>query len=258
MLIGVNVTSAASFRQAQEFRNDGLVDFYEIMVDNFLHLDPEAVARQLDGQPVSFHIMSSRFLHREPADLDALAKRIRLWIDELEPLYVSDHLAIHESNGQLLPELVEVDYTDRSMLGPVERWQELLGCRLLLENFPSGSAEGAGQIEFFEELQQRLGVLPLFDLSNAVIGQHNGGARAQDWLESGLQLSACHISGYRPAEIDGSFLLDSHDRPVSAESWMLLSEAHGGGRSPATLVLERDGPTDPAEWATDLRRARVP
>jgi uncharacterized protein (UPF0276 family) len=206
--------------------------------------------------PISVHIMSSRFLQLSPAALDRLAGKLRLWLDALHPLYVSDHLAVHELNGQLLPELAEADYSDHGLFHAIERWQELLGSQLLLENYPSGSAEGAGQVAFFAELHRRLQVHPLLDFSNAIIAERNGGARAHDWLEGGLPIGACHISGYRPAELDGEFLIDSHDCAVSPASWQLLEHSFGRGRGPATLVVERDGQLDHASWAADLRRAR--
>ena len=256
MLLGVNITSAASFRSAQRLGSQGLVDFFELLVDNFLHLSPEVVARDADGRPVALHIMSSRFLHRDPVELSDLSTRLRHWIDVLDPLYVSDHLACHEVGGQLMPELIEVDYRDGTVVDAIARWADMLGTELLLENFPSSEAAGLGQVDFFRELTRDGVASLLLDLSNAIVAEMNGGACAGAWVSSGIRPAACHISGYRPSDVDPEFIIDSHDGPVSAESWRLLADVTARHGAPGTLVVERDGIIDEASWAYDLRRAR--
>lgn len=256
MLIGMNITSAASFRKAEQYWNTGLIDFFELLIDNFLHLDPTVIVRGLGGRPVALHIMSSRFLHRSPDELAPLAERLRALIAVLRPLHVSDHLAVHEVKGQQLPGLMEVEYTDGSVLELIAQWRDMLGQELLLENFASSSAAGADQVGFFEKLQVQVGIPPLFDISNAIVSAENGGAKAHAWLNSNLRLTTCHIGGYRPSELDPSFMIDSHDSPISTESWQLLAEVQRVKGAPATLVIERVGMPDDECWADELRYAR--
>lgn len=256
MLIGVNITSATSFRHAERFWHDGLIDFFELLIDNFLHLDPKLIARTLDGKPTALHIMTSRFLHRNAEELDAIAHRLRDLCDILSPLYVSDHLACHELKGQLLPELVEVNYQDEELVSSIARWRDLIGAELLLENFPSSGPEGKGQVDFFKKLHHQGIALPLLDFSNAVISENNGGDAVESWVGAGLPLTACHISGYRPSAIDPEFLVDSHDCAVSERSWRLFERSAQLNELPHTLVIERDANLDEAAWIADLRRAR--
>jgi uncharacterized protein len=256
MLLGTNVTSAANLRDGERFFAAGLVDFHELLIDNFVHLDPNAVARRLADRPVGLHIMVSRFLDRDRDELARLGNRLRRFVRTLRPIYVSDHLGHYEVDGRLLPELVEVDYNDRSLFTAIARWQDMLACTLLLENFPSGSDNGRGQVEFFEELTRQVPVLPLFDLSNAVIAEKNGGAVTEDWLCSSLPLSACHISGYRTSAVDPDLLIDSHDCAIAEDSWRFLSETLSRRGAPDTLVVERDVQGDTENWAADLRQAR--
>ena len=257
MLLGANITSASSFRCTERFWDEELIDFVELMVDGFIHLDPDEVACELRGKPVAFHIMTSRFLHRSSDELKRLARLVRLWIDRLRPIYVSDHLGIHAINGQLLPDMMEANYADPNLITLIARWRDLLDCKLILENFPSVSVGYTGQVGFFETLQQRTGVEPLFDFSNAMIAEMNGADEARAWLNSSIRFSACHISGYRAAECDSRIIVDSHDCEVSADSWMFLQDAILRGKAPETLVVERDVRLSQASWGADLRRARI-
>lgn len=257
MLIGVNITSAAGFRRAGQFWDDGLIDFFELLIDNFLHVEPGVLAAGIRGRPVAIHIMSSRFLHRRADELAPLAERLRALSREFRPLYVSDHLACHEIAGQALPELTEVDYDDAALISATARWQDMLGEPLLLENYPSGGAAGIEQVRFFAELHRAGAASPLLDFSNAVVAEKNGGAASRDWVTSGLPLTACHISGYRPSDVDDTFFVDSHDCAVSAESWDLFAAALRQRGTPGTLVVERDERLDEDSWADDLRYARA-
>jgi uncharacterized protein (UPF0276 family) len=258
--IGVNVASAPSFAAASAFARDGLVDMVELVVDNFLHLDPEPVARQLGGMPVALHVMASGFLDHPEGELRAVAARLRAWIDVLRPLYVSDHLARHVDRGRHLPDPVEADYDDSgagaAVVAGVARWQEMLGQPLLLENYPSSGAAGRGQVAFFAALDRRCGVRPLFDVSNAVVAEANGGDAARLWLSAGLRLDRCHVSGYSRHDLGRTVLVDSHDQAVSPTSWALLDDLQAAGHRPASLVVERDDNLDDPRWADDLVRAR--
>jgi uncharacterized protein (UPF0276 family) len=259
--IGVNVASAPSFAAASAFARDGLVEMVELVVDNFLHLDPEPVARQLDGLPVALHVMASGFLDHPESELRALAARLRTWVAVLRPLYVSDHLARHVLRGRHLPDPVEAGYDDDSegagLVAGVARWQEMLGQPLLLENYPSSGAAGRGQVAFFGTLERRCGVRPLFDVSNAVVAEANGGDAARLWLTAGLRLDRCHVSGYSRHDLGRTVLVDSHDQAVSPVSWALLDDLWAAGHRPASLVVERDDNLDDPRWADDLARARA-
>jgi uncharacterized protein len=257
VLVGINVTGRPALQRLRRFLADGLADFAELMLDDYLHLDPSCVARELRGCPVAFHIMASRFLDRDEDELAVMASRIHRWIEALGPLYVSDHLACHETcDGRLLPQVVEPDYSDATLVRRAALWRDLLKHELLLENFPSASEAGRGQVRWFEAFLREPGLGILFDASNAMVAEGNGGDSARSWVDSHMVIRACHVSGYRPSESFRSFIVDSHDCRVSEQSWTLLTEIAAGGRLPPTLVVERDDNLEDASWAEDLQRAR--
>jgi uncharacterized protein len=254
MRLGANITRNANFKMAEVFNRSGHLDFYELLLDNFLHLEPAQIRRRIGDTPVSFHIMGSRFMDRDESQLAVMAERIRHFTAALEPLYVSDHILRWTLGGQLMSDAIEIEYDDESNLRRVAKWTEMLGCQVKFENFASCSQEGAGQLDFFRAMKAELGVEPLFDYSNAVVAELNGATPAVEWIESELDLTTSHVSGFRMT--DGSLYIDSHDVKVGEESWELIRSADSIGKGPATLVIERDGVVDQDEWESDFRFAR--
>lgn len=151
MLIGVNLASPHSLPVVRALLRQGEAEFCEILVDNFLHLDPESLRIEIGSVPTAFHVMWSRFIERDSADLRALAMQLRRFMDVFRPLYVSDHLARFTHAGRRLALLAEVRYRDdyASICSRVHLWQEFLGSQLLLENFPSVLGQDANQPVFF-------------------------------------------------------------------------------------------------------------
>lgn len=60
MRIGFNFTRSEVLPIANKLLNDGHINYYEILIDNFLHLDPHELLATIKC-PVAFHIMRSRF-----------------------------------------------------------------------------------------------------------------------------------------------------------------------------------------------------
>jgi len=176
----------------------------------------------------------------------------------MEVLYVSDHLLlVHDDDGRRLPQMREVDYSDARLVARAVEWQDRLGTPLVVENFASESTAGRGQVDFFAELWRSAGIRPLFDVSNAIVAELNGGDPAGRWLEAHVPLDTCHISGYRASSVDPHLYVDSHDTPVSDESLALLDAVKDAQGPPRTIVVERDGMLQPDSWRSDLARVRA-
>jgi len=252
MLVGVNATSPATFARCDELWERGDVDYIELMLDNFVHLDPEMILERLAGRAVAIHIMSSMFLHKDAAEMESLARTFCRITDRIDPLYISDHLGLHELEGSRVPEMIDVDYTDRTLLDRCAAWQDALGRQLYLENYASQDATEGSQVAFFEELERRTGVRVLLDVSNAVIAELNGGCKASSWVTADVRIDACHISGFRASDEDPSLFVDTHDVRIDPRSWELLDDLVKAGREPHTLTAERDGPCSMTDWALDL------
>ena len=176
MQIGLNFTLGNTLDLVQRLIREGEVDYCELLIDNFLHVPPHELAGAFDC-PIGFHIMFSKFLESDPEYLESMAARLRTYIDVLKPMYVSDHVARFNHNGRQLYHLAELDYRSEydAVRQRVERWQEKLGQRLYLENYPSIMDSGCDAPGFFERITQETGGGMFFDASNAVCAHHNCG-----------------------------------------------------------------------------------
>jgi uncharacterized protein (UPF0276 family) len=254
--IGANITRASQLGEIGRMLEEGTIDFVEILLDNFLSCDPVSIRRALRTDNIGFHIMRSRFLERDEGELRELGHRISAFIQEIGPRYVSDHLAVFSSDGQLMPMIGEIDYDAAdAVLERCRRWQGILGCELLLENFPS-QFEGAAQIDFFQALtgQSMLGLL--FDISNAEVAAGNGGPDIAAWSERIRHVRHFHVGGFSAGETSG-ILIDSHDRPLRPSTKQAVIKALNWSESPIrTLTVEYDHDIDYHGWTRDIREIR--
>lgn len=259
MKLGANWTSPRHLPVLKALLDGGAIAFVEIMVDNFLHLSPDALAAAFPGVPLSFHVMNSQFIRRDDAELAALAKKLREFVRVLKPLYVSDHLAVFTHGARRLPFPQEIDYARETALvvERVKRWQDLLDMPVLFENYPSILESGRAQPRFLETLLERTGAGLLLDLSNAVVAHANGAAPLDEWAALAPRAEHFHAAGYRPAQTAPDFLLDSHDGALSADTLAFLRRVAPLTRGrDSTLVIERDAQIAVDTWTGDLAAAR--
>ncbi len=241
--VGINWLSPYTLPTVRRLLDEGVADFCEIMVDNAVHLPAAKIRAALGDAPVALHIVTSNFLTKSSAELQDMARHLRPWMSELQPLYVSDHLS-------------QLDYQAdfETTCERVSEWQELLGTKLLLENLPSMSAAGAGQAEFYARLMQETGCDLLFDFSNAYIAEYNlsllssrrkpgssNKSAFSEWYPLIEKAKHFHVAGYR---IDPATQLatDTHDTPISEEVFAMM-RAHFSylpGVRERTIVFELD------------------
>ncbi|MCU7926978.1 MAG: DUF692 family protein [Candidatus Thiodiazotropha sp. (ex Dulcina madagascariensis)] len=262
MHLGINWTSAASENVIRNLLENGDADFCELLLDNFIHLKPSSVREALGDVPVSFHIMRSRFLERDKDNLLQIAKRIRLWIDQLNPIYISDHLAQFTIDGRTLPLLAELNYDTcyPDVRDRVLFWQDILHSTILFENFPSTLDTDGRQVDFYTNLLEETSCGLLFDISNSVIAELNCDAKTAQWLPLVSNNHNFHIAGYRTTDGTPQLAIDTHDVPVSEKSFSFSKEVLLSSHTDdfqKTLVLERDANINYNSWADDLHKLRT-
>lgn len=258
MLLGFNFTLNGTLGMVQQMLQERQIDYVELLIDNFLNMDPKELADAF-ACPVGFHIMLSRYLENDEEKLKKLADRIRIFIDELKPIYVSDHILYFTHHGRQLYHLGEIDYLREyaSVRDKVIRWQDMLGSRLYLENYPSIMDGGWDAPAFYERLSQETGCGVLFDASNAVCAMHNCGAPLDLWRDIIESTPHFHVAGYGEAYIEERVKVDSHDRGLSADSLDFLRKMRSSFDKPgATLTYERDFEIDYESISADLHRLR--
>ncbi|MDY0071642.1 MAG: methanobactin biosynthesis cassette protein MbnB [Thauera sp.] len=258
MQIGFNYTLGDTAPLVRRLLASRRIDYVELLIDNFLSVPLEDLVEGF-GSPVGFHIMFSKFIESDEAALENMARRLRVLIDRLNPLYVSDHIARFTHDGRQLYHLAEIDY-----IGDYERvrrrvdwWQQKLGCQLHLENYPSIMDGGYDAPHFHERLHRDTGAGVLFDVSNAVCAHLNCGVPLQAWEGIIEASSHFHVAGYNLSILAPHLVVDTHDHALSDATLAFLERYRTRFDTPgATITYERDDNFDESEIDDDLDRLR--
>jgi len=222
------------------------VDWFEVLSDHYLGVG--GVRRRLlerlrGAHPVALHGVSLSIAGSEPLD-DTYLEALRALAAWVEPLFVSDHLSWtalggHESHD-LLPVACNAEVLAH-VATRVERVQERLGRRLLLENASAYVAFRAREMEeadFLAELCRRTGCGVLLDVNNLVVNAANLGCdpkRALAVLPADA-VGYLHLAGHA---VLPDVRIDTHDADVPSAVWALFEEA--ARRFPgAGVIIERD------------------
>jgi hypothetical protein len=258
MKIGFNFTLPGTLGMVQQMIRERQIDYVELLIDNFLHVPPREIADAFDC-PIGFHIMLSKFLESDVETLTKFGARIRTLKDALDPIYVSDHLLYFTHDGAQLFHLGEIDYIGKydHVRERVELWQEMLGTRLYLENYPSIMDGAWDAPAFYERLTRETGAGVLFDASNAICAQHNTGAPVEQWKNVIEETRHFHVAGYGAAFIEPRIKADSHDRELADDTLEFLNRMRKSFDKPgATITLERDFDIEYDSLSVDLQRLR--
>jgi hypothetical protein len=225
---------------------DGLdVDWVEVITENFFGRGgrPTAVLERLRrDMPIVLHgtslgIGSTDELSEDYLDrVDELCRRI-------EPAWVSDHLCWGTFGGHYSHDLLPLPYTRESLdhvSERVQRVQERLGRRILLENpstYVSFEASEMEEWEFLTELCERADCLILLDINNVVVSSINHGFSPERYIDAvpAERVWQFHLANHSDR---GHWRLDSHEGPVPNVVWHHFERA-----------LERFGPVSTlVEW----------
>src|SRR3990167_4547356 len=203
----------------------------------------EAVRRRY---PVALHGVSLSIGSADPLD-PAYLERLKALADRIDPAIVSDHLCWTGVEGGQLHDLLPLPFTEeaiRHVAGRVERVQESLGRRILLENvsaYVTYRHSTMPEWEFLAAVAERSGCGILLDLNNVYVNAYNHQFDPFEYLRRipGGLVGQFHLAGHTDM---GGYLFDTHSRPVIDQVWALYREA-----------LTRWGPvTTLIEWDEDI------
>jgi uncharacterized protein (UPF0276 family) len=214
------------------------VDWFEVVSENFMdsrgrprHVLDEIVARY----PVVAHGVSLSIGSTDPLDRDYLA-RLKRFVDEIDPAWVSDHVCWTGVAGLNTHELVPIPFTEQSLAHVVRRIrivQDVLERPLVLENpssyvtyVDSTMTEWAFLARMAEEADCGL----LLDVANVRVSAFNHDFDAVEYLRAlpHERVVQMHLAGHTELE---THIVDTHDRPVADPVWelyALASELTGG------------------------------
>ena len=227
------------------------VDFVEVISENFMVAGgrPRALLRDIRARyPVALHGVSMSIGSADGVDGAYLA-RLRALVDEIEPLFVSDHLSWTRIDGFSSHDLLPLPYTREALdlvCANIGRAQDALGRAMLIEN-PSTYIDFAPadmtEWDFLDRLCARTGCGLLLDVNNVYVSASNHGFDPVAYLD-GLphdRVRQIHLAGHSQGK---ELLIDTHDRPVPGSVWDLY--AHVMPRlGPVATMIERDDDIPP-------------
>ena len=225
------------------------VDFFELLTDN--HLADGGYARQQAyavrrDYPVTLHCVGMSLGGTDAIDFGYLNK-IRKLADELEPVYISDHLCWTSFERQHAHDLLPLPYTEEAVhhvSGRIQEIQDYLGTALVVENvssYLSFECSILQEWEFLTAVSETSGCKILLDLNNIYVSQYNNQVDARAYIDNIplASVAEIHLAGY---EDKGAYLLDAHNHTVSAPVWELYEEVVRRDSSIPTVI----------EWDNDL------
>ena len=233
------------------------VGWLEIHPENFL-ANPHAREVLLDiakNRTLSVHTVGVSVGSAEGVDREHLSRVVAL-VDEIDPLFVSGHLAWSTHRGRFLNDLLPIPYDDealRTVVAHVDEVQDALGRPYLVENpasYVGFDGSTMTEVEFLAELVARTGCRLLCDVSNVYLSAVNMGYDPYDYI-GGLPAGAVaqlHLGGYtREAQDDasaGELLIDAHASAISEPVWELYAYTlRRVGARPTLIEWDAELPT---------------
>ncbi len=201
--------------------------------------------------PISLHGVGLSLGRADDLDAGHLAQLCDL-AAEVEPLFVSEHLAWSAYSHRHVPDLLPLPLTDASlsvMCRHVSRMQEALGRRILVENPSNYLLFDKAQIpepEFLNALASHTGCGLLVDVNNIYVSATNLGRDACAYIDSldTERIEQFHLAGHAPAkDCSEPLLIDTHNKPVHDKVWELFAHAiERHGARPTLFEWDSDFP----------------
>ncbi len=227
-------------------REQRALDWFEVVSENFVALGGprRAMLERLRAEhPIALHGVSLSIAGSDPLDDDYL-RGLRALSDQIEPVFVSDHLCWTTLGGHQSHDLLPVALTTRVLehvAARVVRVQDALGRRILLENasgYVAFRGDELDEAEFFSELCRRSGCGILLDVNNLYVNAQNLGVDARRYLStlSPESVGYMHLAGHAVLE---DVRIDTHGAEVPASVWELFDVAARSFPA-AHVIIERD------------------
>lgn len=229
------------------------VDFVEVISENFMVPGgrPRQILRDVrERYPVALHGVSMSVGSADGLDGAYLA-RLRQLVEEIEPLFVSDHLSWSRIEGFNSHDLLPLPYTDEALdlvAANIARAQDTLGRPMLIEN-PSTYIDFPGadmtEWQFLDALCARTGCGLLLDVNNVFVSATNHGFDPIAYLDGipAGRVRQIHLAGHSQG---AALLIDTHDRPVPPSVWDLYAYILPR-LGPVATMIERDDAIPPLE-----------
>ena len=240
------------------------LDYFELISENFLGDSLPAryhLAWLKERYPIVLHGVGLNILGPAPPAPDYLDRLARL-ADEVDALFVSDHLCWTSAHGYSHHDLLPAPYVPELVELVAERAafvQRHLGRPFGLENLSSYvelEPSTMSEWEFYAAVVKQAGVHFMLDINNVYVSSQNHGFDPHEYLAA-IDLSRvlqAHVAGHTRDPYGA--LVDTHDQPVADAVWQLYADAWR--RAPFPTLLEWDDRIPPlADALAELGKAQV-
>lgn len=223
------------------------VDWFEIISENFIDSGgrPRHILREIaEHYPIVMHGVSLSIGSTDPLNLDYLVKLKQL-IDEVKPVWVSDHLCWTGAMSLNTHDLLPLPLTEESLahvINRVKQVQDILQRPLVLENpstYLSYSQSTIPEWQFFSALIAETGCGMLLDVNNVYVSAFNNDFDPVTYIKAlpHHAIVQMHLAGHQHC---GDHIVDTHDSQVNQAVWQLFNLAWQLTNGCATS-LEWDG-----------------
>lgn len=176
--------------------------------------------------PIALHGVSLS-VGSAQCDRTPYLKALRELANQVEPLWISDHLCWTSHKGENFHDLLPLPYTSDAIdtvVANVLRAQDFLKRRILLENLSSYVEFPGSEMtewEFLAEIASRADCGILLDVNNVYVSSVNHGFDPLEYLRAipRERVGQIHLAGH---SVKDGYLIDTHDAPVCDEVWELF------------------------------------
>lgn len=223
------------------------LDWFEILTENYLvpggkplyYLD-----KIREHYPLVMHGVSLSIGSCDEIDF-AYLEQVKVLAQRVQPKWISDHLCWTGVNGINTHDLLPLPYTEETIqhvAARIERVQEFLGQRILIENVSSYLTYTHSEMtewEFLAAIARRVDCYLLVDVNNIFVSSYNHQFDPLTYLR-GLpvdKVAQIHLAGHTN---HGDYIIDTHDAPVIQPVWDLYAQALRIFGRPISAMIERD------------------
>jgi hypothetical protein len=232
------------------------VGWLEVHPENFL-ANPHATELLTDlarHYPISVHTVGISIGSVDGIDRAHL-RRLRAFIETINPVMVSGHLAWSTNQGAYLNDLLPLPYDEdalRVVAAHLDQVQDGLGRPYVIENpstYVAFNTSTMTELEFLNKLVHRTACQLLCDVSNVYLSGHNMGYDPYTFID-GLpvaSISELHLGGFTPEDDEANpgatLFVDTHASTIAEPVWDLYAHAlRRFGRKPTIVEWDNEIP----------------